>query len=277
MHAALGTSLPLSSRPLLSQQNQERSVEESLPMSASASHSSRDPDFEPISAAVPESQLPRTESPQQEQGGSDGTGARLTRGASFLTPKLPEDVQTAPGQRDAPAPRLDYRSSGQRRPSELDWIIPVEPKREPRQKTFQERIDPTLKHAKLEREKCELKARMTGYALNIAIGLQVLLGALTTGIAAATTGRQTSIATSILGGFATIVASYLARARGSNEPELSTARAKDLDQYIRECEIFILDYGLSTGNEHDSKLNTLRDRYEELLGNANGERRLASV
>jgi hypothetical protein len=33
---------------------------------------------------------------------------------------------------------------------------------------------------------------MTGYALNIAIGLQVLLGALTTGLAAALSGRQVS-------------------------------------------------------------------------------------
>ncbi|KAJ6510498.1 hypothetical protein C8R45DRAFT_858390 [Mycena sanguinolenta] len=244
-------------------------------MSTSVTNSSRDhPDFEPIlPGAAPESRSPRTESPQQE----DGTGARPTRGVSFPTSTLPEDEQTAP-QRDASALRSDQRStSGQLRPSELDWIIPVEPKREPRQKTLQERIDPSFQHARLEREKCELKARMTGYALNIAIGLQVLFGALTTGIAAATTGPQTSIATAILGGFATIVASYLARARGSNEPELSTARVKDLDQYIRECEIFILDYGHFTGHEHDAKLTALRNRYEELLGNANGERRLASV
>jgi len=153
----------------------------------------------------------------------------------------------------------------------------MEPKREPRPKTFQERIEPSLTHAKVERERCEFKARLTGYALNIAIGLQVMLGALTTGLSAVTSGRQTSIATAILGGFATLVASYLARARGSNEPELSITRVKDLDQYIRECEIFILDYGHLTGNAHDTKLTALRDRFEELLGNANGERRLASV
>jgi hypothetical protein len=38
-----------------------------------------------------------------------------------------------------------------------------------------------------------LEAKMTGYALNIAIGLQVLLGALTTGLAAALSGRQVSL------------------------------------------------------------------------------------
>ena len=35
-----------------------------------------------------------------------------------------------------------------------------------------------------------------------------------------------------------IIASYLARAKGSNEPELSIARTKDLDQFIRECRTF---------------------------------------
>ena len=34
------------------------------------------------------------------------------------------------------------------------------------------------------------KAKITGWSLNIAIGAQVLLGALTTGVAAATTGKQ---------------------------------------------------------------------------------------
>ncbi|KAJ6571750.1 hypothetical protein B0H19DRAFT_1130999 [Mycena capillaripes] len=46
----------------------------------------------------------------------------------------------------------------------------------------------------------------------------------------------------ILGGFSTISAWYLARARGSNEPELSITH--DLDHwYFRECEVFTLDHG----------------------------------
>ncbi|KAJ7221300.1 hypothetical protein GGX14DRAFT_319176, partial [Mycena pura] len=73
-----------------------------------------------------------------------------------------------------------------------------------------------------------------------------------------------------IGGFSTLVASYLARTRGSKEPELSTMRCKDLDQFLRECDIFVLDYGHLTGDEHDSKLESLRTRFEELLGNANG-------
>ncbi|KAK7460569.1 hypothetical protein VKT23_009290 [Stygiomarasmius scandens] len=161
--------------------------------------------------------------------------------------------------------------------SNVDWIIPTVPEKPNvhRPKTVSERLQPTVDTAEAERSKYELKAKMTGYALNVAIGLQVLLGALTTGLSAVTTGRQTSITTSILGGLSTLVASYLARARGSNEPELSITRVKDLEHFIRECKAFQMDVGHLTGSDHDAKLHSLRDRFEELLGNANGERRLA--
>ena len=73
-----------------------------------------------------------------------------------------------------------------------------------------------------------------------------------------------------LGGLSTIVASYLARARGSNEPELSITRVKDLEQFIRECQAFQMDFGHQTGSDHDGTVLKLRSRFEELLGNANG-------
>ncbi|KAJ7133181.1 hypothetical protein C8R44DRAFT_21858 [Mycena epipterygia] len=193
----------------------------------------------------------------------------------LVPPPPPGVVLTGP--EPSHFPRQSTYNGSQRRLTELDWILPVEPKREARPKTLQERLLPTVETARAERVKYELKAKLTGYALNIAIGLQVLLGSLTTGLSVVTTGRQTSIMTTILGGLSTVVASYLARSRGSNEPELSIIRCKDLEQFIRECEIFMLDFGHISGNEHDEKLTALRDRYEELLGNGNGERRLASV
>ncbi|KAJ7471865.1 hypothetical protein FB451DRAFT_1251228 [Mycena latifolia] len=221
------------------------------------------------------------ESPQpvsEDEAPPDDALGRPQRDASL--PKLPPEIEVVPAiaRSGQSRPSLRYNSSQTRR-TELDWIIPVaEPKREPpRPKTLEERIIPTLETAKSERAKYELKAKMTGYALNIAIGLQVVLGALTTGLSVVTTGRQTSIMTAILGGLSTTVASYLARARGSNEPELSITRCKDLEAYIRTVEVFILDFGHLTSYEHDSKLHELRERFEELLGNGNGERRLSSV
>ena len=65
------------------------------------------------------------------------------------------------------------------------------------------------------------------------------------------------------GALATLVASYLARARGSNEPELSIARTKDLERLIRQCEIFQMDHG---HDRFDADLAELRTRFDELLG-----------
>lgn len=87
---------------------------------------------------------------------------------------------------------------------------------------------------------------------------------------AAWTRIRLTYALSLSGGLSTIVASYLARARGSNEPELSITRTKDLEQFIRECQAFQMDFGHLTGNDHDETLQKFRSRFEELLGNANG-------
>ncbi|KAF8063224.1 hypothetical protein FPV67DRAFT_1505642 [Lyophyllum atratum] len=148
----------------------------------------------------------------------------------------------------------------------------------PPKRTFGERLAPTLATANVERNKYAMKAKMTGYTLNAAIGAQVLLGSLTTGLSAtAITGRQAAVATTVLGGLLTLVASYLARARGSNEPELSITRVKDLEHFIRECEAFQLDNGHVATGEHDKQLFRFRSQFEELVGNANGERKLASL
>ncbi|KAL5512624.1 hypothetical protein ACEPAG_3277 [Sanghuangporus baumii] len=161
-------------------------------------------------------------------------------------------------------------------------------------RTVQERLNPTINHATEEEVKYARKARISGYALNIAIGLQVFLSALITALSAVTTGRRTQIMTSVLGGAGTIVASYLARARGSNEPELSIARTKDLQRFIRTCDAFVQDHGLETGfedsegkqggtrdlqraKELDDRIRELRIELEHLLGNGDGERKLAPL
>ncbi|KAG6906785.1 hypothetical protein DXG01_012118 [Tephrocybe rancida] len=179
-------------------------------------------------------------------------------------PPLPHDLRARNSRIGVEGPTI---SLGPR--SGIDYIVPVDEKAT-REKTVGERLQPTLLTAISERDKHAFKAKMTGYALNIAIGVQVLLGALTTGLSAVTTGHQTSIMTAILGGLSTLSASYLARARGSNEPELSITRVKDLEQYIRECEAFQMDYGHTLGDTYDKELEDFRRRFEELLGNANG-------
>ena len=79
-----------------------------------------------------------------------------------------------------------------------------------------------------------------------------------------------SILTYHVGALATLVASYLARARGSNEPELSITRVKDLEQFIRECKNFEMDHGDDMTSKYDHEIENFRARFESLLGNANG-------
>jgi len=157
--------------------------------------------------------------------------------------------------------------------SVVDHIVPsIEMKQQ--QADIKARLAPTIKVAEEERDRYAWKAKWTGYALNAAIGLQVLLGSLTTGLsAAATTGRSAAVQTTILGGLSTIVASYLARSRGTNEPEQSNAKVKDLDHFIRECRAFELDHGHVVGDEEmDRILIGKRKQLELLLGNtSNGQ------
>ncbi|KAG2352913.1 hypothetical protein BDR07DRAFT_1343431 [Suillus spraguei] len=162
---------------------------------------------------------------------------------------------------------------------DLGWIVPVNER--PHRKTIKERLEPSIRDARREREQYARKAKIAGYTLNIAIALQVLLGALTTGLAAAlssSSGNKVGVATATLGGMSTLVASYLARMRGSNEPELSITRVKDLDQYLRDCLAFEMDHGHEYGTDKNGlndRLEHLRKRFEELLGNADGQRKLS--
>ncbi|KAF4583919.1 hypothetical protein EYR40_002417 [Pleurotus pulmonarius] len=207
------------------------------------------------------------ERPDDERGSRGSSPEHRASQPNPVYPRYPQRLA------DPSLTRMNSRRSG------IDWIVPVEERKElpPRPKSLGERLQKTIDHANIECDKYATRAKVTAYALNIAIGMQVLLGALTTAVSAATSGRNTSIATSTLGGLATLVASYLARARGSNEPELSITRVKDLEHFKRECEAFVMDHGHKTeeSGELVDKMNNLRYKFEDLLGNASGERKLA--
>jgi len=215
------------------------------------------------------------------------------------SPRLGDNAKSLPRSSPPPPEKISYSgenfpkdetpipprpSLGQRLRSGLDWIVPVAAHAEsdsdetrPTHRggvlTARERLSFTLAHAKAEKVKSQLKARVTGYALNIAIGLQVLLSALITGLSALIVGRRSQVMTSILGGTGTLIASYLAKARGSNEPDLSISRTKDLDKFIRELEVFIIDHGDESGLVHDKKMEEYRLTFEQLLGNGPSDKK----
>jgi len=89
-----------------------------------------------------------------------------------------------------------------------------------------------------------------------------------------------------LGAVSTILASYLAKVRGSGEPEFSTIHARELNTFLREIDGFIMDHGLclfcfmfssfsgahayvcaghKIGAEQDDNILMYRERFESLI------------
>ena len=71
---------------------------------------------------------------------------------------------------------------------------------------------------------------------------------------------------SVLGGLSTLAASYPAKMRGSDEPEFSTGRCKELENYERELRVYLSDAGGLPGDKQDAAIRRYRER-KKILGN----------
>ncbi|KAK0187205.1 hypothetical protein F5146DRAFT_766929 [Armillaria mellea] len=148
----------------------------------------------------------------------------------------------------------------------LDWIVPqAQTDIHAQVKTAAERLRPTIVLAEETSQMYAERAMMNGYAMNVAIGIQLLVGSLTTAISALVTRREVTIVLPILGAILTVTAAFLIKARGSNEPEQSLMVARDLEQFIRECKAFLVDFGSDTDKK---EVQRLRNRFEEILRGA---------
>lgn len=181
---------------------------------------------------------------------------------------LPPQIHSADPSRPRRPRTFDGYSANQGIGRRLgsDWVAPAT-ETDMRRLTVSERLGPTIADAKKACLKYKARARMTGLILNIAIGIQVLLGSITTGFSAAATSgtRSTAIQTTVFGIMSTMVASYLARTRGTNEPESSIARVKDLEHFLREVRAFDLDHGGDV-DEWSTEINYFRKKLQEMLG-----------
>ena len=64
----------------------------------------------------------------------------------------------------------------------------------------------------------------------------------------------------------TILASYIARIRGTGEPELSMLCTNELDHFLRECNAFVIEHGSEHRRpENDARIDALRERFETVL------------
>ncbi|KAK0502330.1 hypothetical protein EDD18DRAFT_687446 [Armillaria luteobubalina] len=79
----------------------------------------------------------------------------------------------------------------------LEWIVP-QTDRHAQVKTAAERLRPTIVLAEEARKMYAERAMMNGYAMNAAIGIQLLVGSLTTAVLVLVTRRKITIILPIL-------------------------------------------------------------------------------
>ncbi|KAH9961788.1 hypothetical protein BC827DRAFT_260419 [Russula dissimulans] len=135
------------------------------------------------------------------------------------------------------------------------------------EKTVGQRLIPTINAAEEEHLNATKRETWTRWAQNIAISLEVLIGAVTATLGAALHGKHTDLAISILGIGSAVVGSYLARTKGSNEPQASHLRARLLEYFMRDINAFVLDHGLEPGDKWDEEINGFRIGLENIVGN----------
>ncbi|KAI9435136.1 hypothetical protein H4582DRAFT_2080055 [Lactarius indigo] len=117
------------------------------------------------------------------------------------------------------------------------------------------RLNPTLDEALKVRNSASLQAKWTMYSINIAIALQVLLGALTTALGASLHGN--SVASRLL----SRLILHVPGARASLKARCFAS--KRLATFIRNLRAFILDKGTEKG--HDQAVEKFRKEFERLL------------
>ncbi|KAH9032818.1 hypothetical protein EDB84DRAFT_1417842, partial [Lactarius hengduanensis] len=134
-----------------------------------------------------------------------------------------------------------------------------------RKKSVGDRLQPIITAATAELKKAAQTAQWTGWALNVAISGQVIIGAMALGTAFR--GINTSVAISILSGASTFVTSYSACTRGSDERQASLLRVEALNRFLREVGAFQLIHGKEVSREWDEKIDGFRLCLENMLGN----------
>ncbi|KAH9172035.1 hypothetical protein EDB89DRAFT_1851644 [Lactarius sanguifluus] len=134
-----------------------------------------------------------------------------------------------------------------------------------REKSVSDRLQPIITAATAERKKAAQTAQWTGWASNVGISGQVIIGAMALG--AAFRGENKSVAISILSGASTFVTAYSACTRGSDERQASLLRVEALNRFLREVEAFHSIHGKEVSREWDEKIDGFRLGLENMLGN----------
>ncbi|KAG9101431.1 hypothetical protein FS749_006934 [Ceratobasidium sp. UAMH 11750] len=125
---------------------------------------------------------------------------------------------------------------------------------------LQECLEEATKKQKYQRR----LARAIEWSLNFLLILQVIIGALITVVNVVGQTRWIRYFSLGLGTLGTVVGSLIARAKGTNQPELAESHAWELDNFVRACHQFIDNSGGEVGDDVDRKVTELVDLYEAI-------------
>ncbi|CAE6409807.1 hypothetical protein RSOLAG1IB_00692 [Rhizoctonia solani AG-1 IB] len=166
-----------------------------------------------------------------------------------------EETQASESSR----PHLDTKESNVPAPP---TTAPKTRKVQPSTRTAQERLQPYIDKA-IKRQRYQFYlSKVIKYGINFIIFAQITVGALVTVISVVTPSEGTRIATAVLGAISTFTASVLARAKGTNQPELAETHARELERFIGECQLFAADAADALGPDIDARVIEFVDRFE---------------
>ncbi|CAE6469333.1 unnamed protein product [Rhizoctonia solani] len=143
-------------------------------------------------------------------------------------------------------------------------ISPKTPKAQPSTRTAQERLQPYIDKAGKRQRYQFILTKVIKYGINIIIFAQIIVGALVTIISVLSPTEGTRIATAVLGAVGTLTASVLARAKGTNQPELAESHARELERFVGECQLFAADAGDTLGPEIDTRVLEFVERFDAI-------------
>ncbi|CAE6496681.1 unnamed protein product [Rhizoctonia solani] len=130
-------------------------------------------------------------------------------------------------------------------PSQTAWRVYAN------NRSARERLQPYIDKA-ISRQKYQyFLSKFIKWGINFILLLQVTVGALVTIITVLEPNEKTRIATAALGALGTLTASVLARAKGTNQPELAETHARELERFIGQCQLFVGDVGSAVGSDID--------------------------
>ncbi|KAG8690331.1 hypothetical protein FRC11_012331 [Ceratobasidium sp. 423] len=137
-------------------------------------------------------------------------------------------------------------------------------KPQPSTRTAQERLQPYIDQARKRQRYQFILTKIIKYGINIIIFAQILVGALVTIISVLKPTEGTRIATAVLGAVSTFTASVLARAKGTNQPELAESHARELEKFVGECQLFAADAGNTLGPDIDAGVMEFVERFNQV-------------